>query len=232
MLDWIKHKLESRLAEEISITSDMQMTPPRHAESEEQKSLLIKVKKESEKVGLKLNIQKTRIMASSPITSWQVDEETVETVSDFNFFGSKITADGDCRHEIKICLLLERKLMSNLESILKSKDITLPTKVPLVKVMVFPVVMYGCESWTIKEAECRRTDTFEVWCWRRLLRDPWTVRRSNQSILNEITPECSLEGLMWKLIYCFTFTVMLAEVKKLSKVSKCISFSGIPQLRK
>ena len=139
------------MAEEISITSDMQMTPPRHAESEEeQKSLLIKVKKESEKVGLKLNIQKTRIMASGPITSWQVDEETVETVSDFNFFGSKITADGDCSHEIKTCLLLERKLMSSLESILKSKDITLPTKVPLVKVMVFPVVMYGCESWTIK----------------------------------------------------------------------------------
>ena len=197
------------------------------AESEEeQKSLLMKVKKESEKVGLKLNIQKTRIMASGPITSWQVDEETVETVSDFNFFGSKITADGDCSHEIKTCLLLERKLMSNLDSILKSKDITLPTKVPLVKVMVFPVVMYGCESWTIKEAECLRIDTFEVWCWRRLLRDPWTVRRSNQSILNEITPECSLEGLMLKLIYCFTFRVMLAEV------SKCISFSGIPQLRK
>ena len=168
------------------------------AESEEElKSLLMKV--ESENVGLKLNIQKTKIMASGPITSWQIDGETVETVSDFIFLGSKITADGDCSHEIKRHLLLGRKVMTNLDSILKSRDITLPTKVHLVKVMVFPVVMYGCESWTVKKAECRRTDAFELWCWRRLLRVPWTARRSNQSILKEISPGCSLEGMMLKL---------------------------------
>ena len=169
------------------------------AESEEElKSLLMKVK-ESDKVGLKLNIQKTKIMASSPITSWQIDGETVETVADFIFLGSKITADGDCSHEIKRCLLLGRQVMTNLDSIFKSRDITLPTKVRLVKAMVFPVVMYGCESWTIKIAECRRIDAFELWCWRRLLRVPWTARRSNQSIPKEISPGCSLEGQMLKL---------------------------------
>ena len=169
------------------------------AESEELKSLLMKVKEESEKVGLKLNIQKTRIMESGPITSWQVDGETVETVADFIFGGSKITADGDCSHEIKRCLLLGRKIMTNLDSILKSRDITLPTKVHLVKAMVFPVVTYGCESWTIKKAKHRRIDAFELWCWRRFLRVPWTARRCKQSILKEISPECSLEGLMLKL---------------------------------
>ena len=159
----------------------------------------MKVKEESEKVGLKLNIQKTKIMASGPITSWQINEETVETVVDFIFLGSKITADGDCSHEIKRRLLLGRKVMTNLDSILKSWDITLPTKVHLVKAMFFPVVMYGCESWTIKKAECRRSDAFELWCWRRLLRVPWTARRYNQSILKEISPGCSLEGLMLTL---------------------------------
>ena len=170
------------------------------AESEEElKSLLMKVKMESEKVGLKLNIQKTKIMASSPITSWQIDGETVETVADFIFLGSKITADGDCSHEIKRRLLLESKTMTNLDSKFKSRDTTLPTKIHLVKAMVLPVVMYGCENWTIKKAERRRIDAFELWCWRRLLRVPWTARRSNQSILKEISPEYSLEGLMLKL---------------------------------
>ena len=156
------------------------------AESEEElKRLLKKVKEESEKVGLKLNIQKTKIMASGPITSWKIDGETVETVSDFIFGGSKIAADGDCSHEIKRRLLLGKKVMTNLVSILKSRDIILPAKVRLVKAMVFPVVMYGCESWTVKKAECRKIDVFELWCWRRLLRIPWTARRSNQSILKE-----------------------------------------------
>ena len=159
----------------------------------------MKVKEESEKVGLKLSIQKTEIMASGPITSWEIDGETVETVADFIFLGSKITADGECSHEIRRCLLLGKKVMTNLDSILKSRDITLSTKVCLVKAMVFPVVMYGCESWTIKKAEHRRIDVFELWCWRRLLRVPWTARRSNQSILKEISPGCSLEGLMLKL---------------------------------
>ena len=159
----------------------------------------MKVKVESEKVGLKLNIQKTKIMASGPITSWEIDGEKVETVSDFIFGGSKITADGDCIHEIKRCLLLGRKVMTNLDSIFQSRDITLPTKVHLVKAMVFPVVMYGCECWTIKKAERQRIDAFELWCWRRLLRVPWTARRSNQSILKEISPEYSLEGLILKL---------------------------------
>ena len=169
------------------------------AESEEElKSLLMKVKEESERVGIKLNIHKTKIMASGPITSWEIAGEPVETVSDFIFWGSKITADGDCSHEIKRHLLLGRKVMTNLHSILKSRDITLSTKVHIVKAMVFPVVMYGCESWTIKKAEHRRIDAFELWCWRRLLRVPWTARRSNQSILKEISPECSLEGLMLK----------------------------------
>ena len=170
------------------------------AESEEElKSLLMKVKVESEKVGLKLNIQKTKIMASGPITSWKIDGETVETVSDFIFWGSKITGDGDCSHEIKRCLLLGRKVMTNLDSILKSRDITLPTKVCLVKAMVFAVVMYGCESWTVKKTERQRIDAFEQWCWRRLLRVPWTARRSNESIIKEISPGCSSEGLMLKL---------------------------------
>ena len=146
----------------------------------------MKVKEKSEKVGLKLNIQKTKIMASSPITSWQIDGETVETVTDFIFGGSKITADGDCSHEIKRCLLIGRKVITNLDSILKTRDFTLPTNVHLVKAMVFPIVRYGCENWTIKNAEHQRTDAFELWCWRRLLRVPWTERRSNQSILKEI----------------------------------------------
>ena len=170
------------------------------AESEaELKSLLTKVKDESEKVGLKLNIQKTKIMASSPIISWQIDGERMKTVTDFILGASKITANGACSHEIKTPLLLGRKAMSNLESILKSRDFILMTKACLVKAMVFPVVMYGCESWTIKKAECRRIDAFELWCWRRLLRVPWTARRSNQSILKEISPAHSLEGLMLKL---------------------------------
>ena len=170
------------------------------AESEEElKSLLMKVKEESKKVGLKLNIQKTKIMASSPITSWEIDGETVGTGSDFIFLGSKITADGDCSHEIKRRLLLGRKVVTNLDSIFKSRDITLPTKVRLVKAMVFPVVMYGCESWTVKKAEGRRIDAFELWCWRRPLRVPWTARRSNQSILKEISPGIFLEGMMLKL---------------------------------
>ena len=159
----------------------------------------MKVEEESENVGLKLNIQKTKMMASGPITSWQIDGETVETVSDFIFGGFKITADGDCSHEIKKRLLLGRKVMTNLDSIFKSRDVTLPTKVRLVKAMVFPVVMYGCESWTINKDECQRIDASELWCWRRLLRVPWTARRSNQSILEEISPGCSLEGLMLKL---------------------------------
>ena len=159
----------------------------------------MKVKEKSEKGGLKLNIQKTKIMASGPITSWQIDGETVETVVEFIFLGSKITADGDCSHEIKRHLLLGRKVMTNLDSIWKSRDITLPTKVYPVKAMVFRIVMYGCEGWTIKKAECWRIDAFELWCWRRLSRVPWTARRSNQSILKEISPGCSLEGLMLKL---------------------------------
>ena len=163
------------------------------AESKELKSLLMQVKEESEKVGLKLNIRKTKIMAFGSITSWQIDGETVETVSDFILGGSKITADGDCSLEIKRCLLLGRKVMTNLDSILKSRDITLPTNVHLEKAMVFPVVMYGWESWTVKKAECRRIYAFELWCWRRLLRVPWTARRSNHSILKEISP-----GIFWK----------------------------------
>ena len=159
----------------------------------------MKVKEESEKSGLKLNIQKTKITASGPITSWQIDGETMETVADFIVGSSKITADGDCSHEIKRFLLLGRKVMTNLDSILKNRDITLSTKVCLVKAMVFPVIMYGCESWTPKKAEHQRIDAFELWCWRRLLRVPWTARRSNQSILKEISPGCSLEGLMLKL---------------------------------
>ena len=169
------------------------------AESEEELKSLLIVKVEREKVGLKLNIQKTKIMVSGPITSWEIDGEIVETVSDFIFLGSKITADDDCSHEIKRRLLLVRKVRANLDSILKSRGITLLTKVHLVKAMVFLVVMCGCESWTIKKAEHRRIDAFELWCWKRLLRAPWTARRSNQSILKEIDSEYSLEGLMLKL---------------------------------
>ena len=189
------------------------------AESEEElkKNLLMKVKEESEKVGLKLNIQKTKVMASGPITSCRIGGETVKTVADFIFGGSKITADGDCSHEIERRLLLGRKVMTNLDSILKSRDITLSTKVHLVKAMVFPVVMYRCESWTIKKAECRRIDAFELWCWRRLLRVPWTARRSSQSILKEISPGCSLEGLMLKLklqyFDSFEKTLMLGKIE-------------------
>ena len=170
------------------------------AEKEEElKSLLMKVKEESEIAGLKLNIQKTKIMASSPITSWQIDGKTMETVRDFILGASEITADDDCSHDIKRCLLLGRKAMTNLDSILKSRDITLSTKVCLVKSMIFPVVMYGYESWTVKKAECQRIDAFELWCWRMLLKVPWIARRSNQSILKEISPEYSLEGLILKL---------------------------------
>ena len=170
------------------------------AESEEElKSLLMNVKEESEKADLKLNIQKTKIMASGPITSWQINGETMETETDFIFLGSKITADGNCSHEIKRCLFLGRKAMTNPDSILKSRVITLLTNVHLVKAMVSPVVTYGCESWTIKKAECQRIDAFELWCWRRLLRVPWTARRSNQSILKEISPEYLLKGLMLRL---------------------------------
>ena len=186
------------------------------AESEEElKSLLMNVKEESEKAGLKLNIQKTKIMASGPITSWEIDGETVETVADFIFLGSKITADGDCSHEIKGHLLLGRKVMTNLDSILKSRDITLPTKVRLIKAMVFPVVMYGCESWTVKKAECRRIDALELLCWRRLLRFPWTARRSNQSIL-KINPGISLEGMMLKLKLQY-FDHLMGRVDSLEK---------------
>ena len=188
-------KISGRNISNLRHTDDTTLT----AESKELKSLLMKVKEESEKVGWKLNIQKTKIMASGPITLWQIDGETMKTVTDFIFFGSKITAVGDCSHEIKRCLLLGRKVMTNLQSILKSRDITLSTKVHLVKVMFFPVIMYGCDSWTIKSAECWRLDAFELWCWRRLLRAPWTARRSRQSILKDISPEYSLEGLMLKL---------------------------------
>ena len=173
----------------------MQMTPPLCRKQRRTEEPL----DENEKAGLKLSIQKTKIMASSPITSWQIDGETMKTMTDFIFLGSRITADGDCSHEIKRHLLLRRKAMTNLDSILKSRAINLPTKVCLVKAMVFPVVMYGCESWSIKKAECRRIDAFELWCWRRLLRVPWTARTSNQSILKEISPEYSLEGRMLKL---------------------------------
>ena len=195
------------------------------AESEEElKSLLMKVKEESEKVGLNLNIQKTKIMASGPITSWEIDGETVETVSDFIFWGSKITADGDCSHEIKSeSLLLGRKVMTNLDSILKSRDITLPTKVCLVKAMVFPVVMYECESWTVNKAERQRIDAFEVWCWRRLLRVPWTARRSHQSILKEISPGVSLEGMMLKLKLQYSGHLM----RRVDSLEKTLMLGGI-----
>ena len=186
-------KISGRNINNLRYTDDTTLM----AESKEElKSLLMKVKVESEQVGVKLNIQKTKIMAYGPITSWEIDGETV---SDFILGGSKITADGDCSHEIKRHLLLGKKVMTNLDSIFKSRDITLPTKVRLVKAMVFPVVMYGCKSWTVKKAERRRIDAFELWCWRRLLRIPWTTRSSNQSILKEISPGISLEGMMLKL---------------------------------
>ena len=181
------------------LTSHSRMSGSRWVITPSWLSWLWKWKRRVKTVGLKLNIQKMKIMASGPITSWEIDGETVETVSDFILGGSKIPIDGDCSHEIKRHLLLGRKVMTNLDSIFKSRDITLPTKVCLVKAMIFPVVMYGCESWTIKKAEHRRIDAFELWCWRRLLRVPWTARRSNQSILKEISPEYSLEGLMLKL---------------------------------
>ena len=187
------------------------------------KSLLMKVKEESEKVGLKLNIQKTKIMASGPIISWEIGGQTVETVSDFIVLGSKITADGNCSHEIKIHLLLERKVMTNLDSILKSRDITLPTKVRLVKAMVFPVVMYGCENWTVKKAEHQRINAFELWCWRRLLRVPWTARNSNQSVLKEISPGCSLEGLMLKLKLQYFGHLM----RRVDSLEKTLMLGGI-----
>ena len=186
------------------------------AESEELKSLLMKVKEDSEIVGLKLNIQKTKFMASGPITSWQIDGETMETVRGFILGGSKITADGDCSFKIKRHLLLGRKAMTNLDRKLGSIDITLPTKVCLVKAMVFPVIMHGCESWTIKKAEHQRIDAFELWCWRRLLRVPSTARRSNQSILKEISPEYSLEGLMLQLKFQY-FDHLIGRTDSLEK---------------
>src|SRR5574341_452382 len=194
------------------------------AESKEElKSLLMKVKEENEKIGFKLNIQKTKIMASGPITSWEIDGETVETVSDFIFGGSKITADGDCSHEIKRRLLLGRKVMTNLDRIFKSRDITLPTRVRLVKAMVFPVVMYGCESWTVKKAERRRIDAFELWCWRSLLRVPWNARRSNQSILKEISPGISLEGMMLELKLQYFGHLM----RRVDSLEKTLMLGGI-----
>ena len=194
------------------------------AKSEEElKSLLMKVKEENEEVGLKLNIQKSKIMASGPITSWEIDGETVETVADFILGGSKITADGDCSHEIKKCLLLGRKVMTNLDNILKSRNITLSTKVHLVKAMLFPLVMYGCESWTIKKPELRRIDAFELWCWRRLLRVPWTARRSSQSTLKEISPGYSLEGLMLRLKLRYLGHLM----QRVDSLEKTLMLGGI-----
>ena len=199
------------------------------AESKEElKSLLMKVKEESEKVGLKLNIQKTKIMVSGSITSCQIDGETMETVTDFIVLGSKITADGDCSHEIKRRLLLRRKAMTHLDSILKSRDITLPSKIRLVKAMVFPVVVYGCESWTTKKAECQRIDAFELWYWRRLLRVPWTARSSNRSILKKISPEYSLEGLMLKLKLQYFGHLM----RRTNSLEKTLMLGGIEGRRR
>ena len=185
----------------------------------------MKVKEESEKASSKLNIQKTKIMASGPITSWEIDGETVQIVSNFIFWGSRITAYGDCSHEIKRCLLLGRKVMTNLDRVLKSRDITLPTKVHLIKAMVFPVVTHGCESWTVKKAEQQRIDAFELWCWRRLLRVPWTARRSNQSILKEISLGCSLEGLMLKLKLQY-FGHLMGRVDSLEKTLMLARIGG------
>ena len=206
------------------IRKDLVLPTVKMAESEDElKSLLMKVKEEREKVGLKLNIQKTKIMASGPITLWEIDVETVETVSDFIFGGSKITADGDCRHEIKRRLLLGRKVMTNLDSILKSRDITLPTKVRLVKAMIFPVVMYGCESWTVKKAERGKIDASELWYWRRLLRVPWTSRRYSQSILKEISPGCLLEGLTLKLKLQYFGHLM----RRIDSLEKMLTLGGV-----
>ena len=183
----------------------------------------MKVKEESEKVGLKLNIHKSRIMVSGPFTSWEIYGETVETVSNFILGGSKISAGGDCSHEIKRCLLLGRKVMTNLDSILKSRDITFPAKVHLVKAMVFPVVMDGCESWTVKKTERRGIDAFVLWCWRGLLRVPWTTRRSNQSILKEISPRCTLEGLVLKLKLQYFGNFM----RRVDSLEKTLMLGGI-----
>ena len=220
----MKHKLESRLLGEIinnlRYADDTTLT----AESKEElKRLLMKVKEKSEKVGLKFNIQKTKIMAPGPITTWQIDGKTMETMIEFIILGSKISACGDCSHEIKRRLLLGRKVMTYLDSIFKSRDITLPTKVCLVKAMVFPVVMYRCESWTVKKAERRRIDAFELWCWKRLLRVPWTARRSNQSILKEISPGISLEGMMLKLQLQYFGHVM----QRLDSLEKTMMLGGI-----
>ena len=220
----MKHKLESRAGRNINNLRYADDTTLM-AESEELKSLLMKVKEKSKNVGLKLNIQKTKIMASGPITSWQI---AGETVADFILGGSKITADGDCSHEIKRRLPLGRKVMTNLDSIFKSRDITLPTKVCLVKVMIFPVVMYGCESWTVKKAERRKTDAFELWCWRRLSRVPWTARRSNQSILKEISPGCSLEGLMLRLKLQYSGHLM----QRVDSLEKTLKLGGIGSRRR
>ena len=219
MPGWMKHNLASKLPGEISVTSDT-------AESKEElNSLLMKVKEESEKAGLKLNIQKTKTMTSSPIISWQIVGETMETVRDFIFLGSKITADGDCSYEIRRRLLLGRK---DLDSILKSREITLPTVFHLIKAMVFPVVMNKCESWIIKKAEHQRIDAFELWCWRRLLRVPWTARRSNQSILKEISLGCSLERLMLKLKLQYFDHLM----RRVDSLEKTLMLGGIGGRRK
>ena len=199
MPGWLKQNLESKLLGEISVISEMQMTSPLCRKQRGTKEPFDEGERGEWKSWLKLNIQKTKIMVSSRITPWQIDGETMGTVTDFIFLDSKITADGDCSHEVRRSLLFGRKAMTNLDSMLKSRDITLPTKIHLVKAMVFPVVMYGCESWSMKKAECWRIDAFELWCWRRLLRVPWTARRSNQSILKKIGPEYLLGGLMLKL---------------------------------
>ena len=218
MLGWMKHKLESRLLGEISTTSDMQMIPLlwQKAKRNWRASWLMKVKEESEKAGLKHNIQKTKTMATGPITSRQIDGETMETMTDFIFLGSKITTDGDCSHEVKRHLLLRSKTMTNLDSVLQSRDITLPTKVHVVKAMGFPVVMHGCECWTIMKAKCQRIDAFALWCWRRLLRVPWTARRWKQSTLKEINPVYSLEVLMLKLNLQY-FGHLMCRVHSLKK---------------
>ena len=195
---------------------------------EELQSLLMKLKEESEKAGLELSVQKTKIMASGPITSWQIEGEKVEAVTDFIFLGSRITADGDCSHETKRCLLLGRKATTNLDVILKSRAITLPIKFHVVKAMVFPVVIHGCERWTIKKAKHRRIDAFELWCWRKLLRVPWTSRRSNQSILKEISPGCSLEGLMLKLKLQYFGHLM----RSVDSLEKTLMFGGIGDRRR
>ena len=225
MQGWVTHKLESRLPGEISITADIRVTPTLCQKWKGTKEPLDEMKEESEKVGLKLSIRKMKIMASGPITSRQTDGETMETVADFIFLGSKITADGDCSCEIKRHLLLGRKAITNQDSVLKSRDITLPTQVHIIKAMVFPVVMYGYESWTIKKAECKGIDAFELWSWRGLLRFSWTARRSNQSILKEINPEYSLEGLMLKLKLQY-FGHLMGRADSLEKTLKLRKIEG------